>query len=122
MSESMPAPDRSSVGKHIEEFPHVWWRPDDPTEIFMTLVTPKLTDENKQRPGMWNTYSTNWRSANYDPANFNRLARFLADNNLAAPPQVEVGSRRLSVRFKKWMSSTAPSSALEPPDVWPPSV
>lgn len=53
----------------------------------ISLVTddPRLTDENGQRSGFRVTFNGNPKSADYSPANLNRLARFLRAQGKPAP-------------------------------------
>jgi hypothetical protein len=92
----------SSVGAIAPEKPNIWWVRDRPSEIYMTMTTKAMVNEHGGQHGFWTTFSTNLKSANYDPANFNRLARWLESQGIDAPPQVPVGSRRLGTRFKNW--------------------
>jgi hypothetical protein len=95
----------ASTGDYLAEHPNIWWRADAPSEIHMTFVSGEMTDEAGGRPGLWITFSSNPRSANYHPANFNRCARWLAGKGKPAPAEVAVGERKLSVRFNQWRSS-----------------
>ena len=44
------------------------------------------------------TFSSKFKSANYHPQNFNRVARALADAGKPAPAEVPEHDRRLKVR------------------------
>jgi hypothetical protein len=87
-----------STSACLEEFPFIWWSLNDPTEIYLTFSSPELTDENGEHPGLWITFSSNRRSANYHPANFNRCVRYLTGKGLPAPAIVPESNRRLSAR------------------------
>jgi hypothetical protein len=72
----------------------------DQADGSLSLVTddPRLTDENGQRPGFRVTFNGNAKSADYNPANFNRLARFLVANGKPAPAEVPLRQRQLNRR------------------------
>jgi len=76
----------------------VWWTPDNPDEIHLTISDPDLNHPNTE-PGMRIVFSANVRSANYHPANFNRCRQLLMKYGKPAPaePAVE-GNRRLDRR------------------------
>ena len=56
-----------------------------------------MPDENGGRPGFWVSFDANPRSADYHPANFNRL-RLLRAAGKPAPDEAPLGSGRLSDR------------------------
>jgi hypothetical protein len=77
----------------------IWWAKDsDPTRIHLTTGDPRFTDENGGRLGLRVVFSSNPRSADYNPGNFNRCARALADAGIAAPDLVPVHPRHLKQR------------------------
>jgi len=79
------------------------WAPrPPPAGSASTPTRQEMVNEAGGQHGFWTTFSTNPKSANYDPANFNRLSRWLESPGIEAPPQVPVGSRRLGTRFKNW--------------------
>lgn len=76
----------------------VWWNPSTPDEIHETSNDPDLHHPNTG-PGMRTVYSSNLRSANYHPANFNRCRDVLLKYGKSAPPEAAVeGERRLDRR------------------------
>lgn len=76
----------------------VWWVPGQPDEIHLTPDDPDL-HHPQTGPGMRVVFSTNPRSANYHPANFNRCAAILRQYEKPAPPEdAEEGPRRLDKR------------------------
>lgn len=77
-----------------------WWSPDQPNEIHQVTSLTAFHDDNGERPGLWTTYSCNPKSANYNPANFNRCARAFIEDGQAAPALVEEHGRRLNRRAK----------------------
>lgn len=76
----------------------VWWHPDQPDRIHLGTHRSDITDENGEKPGLRIVFSSNPDSADYNPGNFNRIARWLKDNGKSAPEPVEKKSRRLRDR------------------------
>lgn len=77
----------------------IWWAKDsDPTRIHLTTGDPRFADENGSRLGLRVVFSSNPRSADYNPGNFNRCARALADAGIDAPNLVPVHPRHLKQR------------------------
>jgi len=77
---------------------NIWWTPGQPDEIHLTADDPDLTHV-ATGPGMRVVFSTNIKSANYHPANFNRTAAILRKYGKSAPPEdVPEGPRRLDRR------------------------
>lgn len=64
----------------------------------MATNDPLFTDEQGDRPGIRVVFSSNPRSADYNPATFNRLARALDAAGVAAPSPVPVHPRHLRHR------------------------
>lgn len=89
----------------------LWWRENDPDRIHLTTNDPRFLDEHGSRPGIRIVVSSNPRSADYNPATFNRCSRALAAAGRPAPPEVEVHSRKLAER----PSGTTPSLAAAAP-------
>ena len=76
----------------------IWWTPGQPDEIHLTADDPDLSHPNTG-PGMRVVFSTNKKSANYHPANFNRCRTILVKYGKSAPEQDAVeGERRLDKR------------------------
>ncbi len=75
----------------------IWWQSSQPTEIHYIL-----NDDDFEHPetdtGLWVKFSSNPKSANYHPANFNRCARVLKKHGKPAPDEVPEGPRRLDKR------------------------
>jgi hypothetical protein len=76
---------------------HVWYDEDN-RAIHLTCTDPRLTDESGQKPGFFREFTANPHSADYDPANFNRFARYLRQQGKAAPDEVPIHPRQLAQR------------------------
>lgn len=76
----------------------IFWSPDQPDRIRHITSDSRLTDAHGQREGLQNVYSTNPNSADYNPANFNRCARLLANAGKPAPDEVFEHPRHLRHR------------------------
>jgi hypothetical protein len=75
----------------------IWY--DQKTEsIHLACGDPRLTDENGEKPGFHVRYNANPLSADYNPANFNRLGRYLRQQGKTAPAEVAVHPRQLAQR------------------------
>jgi hypothetical protein len=72
--------------------------PSDPERIHLATNRTDIVDDAGEKPGLRIVFSDNPKSADYNPGNFNRISRWLADNEKPAPPLVEKGSRRLRDR------------------------
>jgi hypothetical protein len=83
-----------------DRYPFNVWYDEDNQAIHLTCTDPRLTDENKQKPGFFTEFNANPRSADYDPANFNRFARYLRQQGKAAPDEVPVHPRQLAQRAR----------------------
>lgn len=77
----------------------VVWLPNDPTRIRFMVSADEFTDENGEKAGMQLVFSTNVKSADYNPGYFNRAARWLAMHDLPHPDEVPMKSRRLADRI-----------------------
>lgn len=76
---------------------NVWY--DEGTQsIHLTCSDPRLTDEHGQKPGFRTVFNANPRSADYSPANFNRLARYLRQQGKPAPDEAPLHPRHLAQR------------------------
>lgn len=80
----------------------IWWDPDQPDRIRVATVDPQFVDENGERPGLQIVFSANPKSADFNPANFNRCARALQESakvtGLPAPSLVPLQPRHLRYR------------------------
>ncbi|QKV73176.1 hypothetical protein [Amycolatopsis sp. Hca4] len=75
----------------------IWY--DEGTEsISLTCSDPRLTDENGEKPGFRVRFNANPASADYHPANFNRLGRYLRQQGKTAPAEAPVHPRHLAQR------------------------
>jgi hypothetical protein len=77
---------------------NIWWDQKNPDSIHLTSSDPGFTDEDGGKPGFRVVFSSNPRSADYSPANFNRCSRALAASGKSAPAEVPVLSRKLADR------------------------
>jgi hypothetical protein len=84
-----------TIGSDPKHGMTVWWDQKNPDSIHLTTDDPRWTDENGERFGLRVVFSANPRSADYNPANFNRCARALVAAGKAAPVVVPVHSRKL---------------------------
>lgn len=84
--------------------------------IHLITDNPAITDEHGLKPGLRVAFSSNPNSANYNPSNFNRLARLLAAHGKPAPAEVPLHPRHLAKRdqVKKALGAkvVAPSADL----------
>ena len=77
---------------------NIFWDPGQPDRIHMATNDPAFVDEDGGKPGIRVVFSRNPRSADYNPATFNRLARALKAAGAAAPGEVPVHPRHLRYR------------------------
>lgn len=77
----------------------VVWSENDPSNIRFYVSADEMTDENGEKAGMWLSFSSNIKSANYDPGYFNRCVRWLKMHDLPHPAEVPVKSRKLADRI-----------------------
>lgn len=98
-----PEDESVSVGFITPQGFHVWWRPNQPSEIHLVTSDPMFNSADGEHPGLWTTYSSKPKSANYHPQNFNRCARALAAHGCEAPDEVPEHDRRLNQRGK-WIA------------------
>lgn len=90
--------DRSSGGGHQIT---LWWAASQPDRIHLVLTDPRLVDSKGEKPGLRLVLSSNPKSADYSPANFNRCARLLRSLDMPAPAEdVEEHPRHLRYRDK----------------------
>jgi hypothetical protein len=101
------------------KYPVNVWYDQGTDSIHLTCDDPRLTDENGEKPGFRTVFNANPRSSDYNPGNFNRLARYLRDAGKSAPDQVELKPRHLTRRPQViaellGSDSTATSKAAQP--------
>ncbi len=78
----------------------IWWDPDaDPDRIRLLTGDRRFTIEGDTGPGLQFAASCNRAHADYNPRQFNRLARFLQDQGRPAPAEVPIESRRMRDRL-----------------------
>jgi hypothetical protein len=94
-----PDPDRPAGKDGFLAQCRVVWNPADGGNIRFYVSADEFTDEFGEKPGMWLTFSSNVKSANYDPGYFNRAARWLKMHGLPAPALVPIKSRKLADRI-----------------------
>lgn len=87
----------------------IWWGPEDPTSLYLSIHNPHITDELGKRPGLMFRMSSNPRSADYRPADFNRCVRTLKKMGKEAPNEVPVHPRHL-----KWRPALIERLGLKP--------
>jgi hypothetical protein len=89
------AEDTSGGGHPI----NLWWVASQPDRVHLVLSDPRLVDANGEKPGLRLVFSSNPKSADYSPANFNRCARLLRSLGMPAPVEnVEEHPRHLRYR------------------------
>ena len=76
----------------------VSWSSKAPRRVLLATSDPRFTDENGEKPGLRTVFSANPKSADYDPAQFNRIARALRQAGLDAPDEVPVRPRQIKQR------------------------
>lgn len=85
---------------------HVWYD-ENTASIHLTCNDARLTDEHGQKPGFRTVFNANPRSADYNPGNFNRLARFLRLQGKPAPAEAPLHPRHLDRREEVTKKLTA---------------
>lgn len=76
----------------------VFFDKDSGDAIHLITDSPEITDEHGEKPGLRTVVSSNPKSANYNPPNFNRLARLLRKYGKTAPEDVPLHPRQLAKR------------------------
>lgn len=76
----------------------VTWNSKAPRRMLLATSDPRFTDEKGEKPGLRTIFSANPKSADYDPAQFNRIARALRKAGLDAPDEVTVRPRQMKQR------------------------
>lgn len=77
----------------------VVWNPKQPDRINFYVSADEFTDEHGEKAGMWLVFSSNPKSADYNPGYFNRSVRWLKMHNLAQPAETKIHSRKLADRI-----------------------
>ena len=78
----------------------IWWDPDSgPDRIRLLTGDLRFTIEGDTGPGLQFAASCNRAHADYNPRQFNRLARFLQHQGFPAPAEVPIESRRMHDRL-----------------------
>ncbi|WP_328647677.1 hypothetical protein OHS58_07650 [Amycolatopsis sp. NBC_00348] len=80
------------------QYPVKIWFHEPSQTMHLTCNDPGLTDEDGARPGFRVKFNANPRSADYNPATFNRLARYLREHGKPAPDAVALHPRDLPLR------------------------
>lgn len=93
----------------------VWWSDTQPDRVHVTTGSPQFSDENGGKFGLRIVFSSNPKSADYNPGNFNRVARALRDAGIPAPAEVEVHPRHLRYRPQIIADAAAAAAAAETP-------
>lgn len=90
-------PEPAATYATIDGF-KVFWHPSQADRVHLVTADDRFVDEHGARPGLHVVFSSNPNSADYHPANFNRVARVLRAAGVPAPADVPVTSRRLADR------------------------
>lgn len=77
---------------------NAFWHDGQPDRIHLAVNDARFVDEHGEKPGIRIVFSSNPASADYNPANFNRIARALRAVGAPAPDDVPVASRKLKER------------------------
>src|SRR4051812_28700374 len=64
---------------------NLWWSADQPDRVHLAFQDPLFAEMDGTRPGLRVVFSSNPRSADYNPGNFNRCARRLRALGRPAP-------------------------------------
>lgn len=93
-------PEQSSPTYLIIDGFKAFWHASQPDRMHLAIDDARFVDENGEKPGIRIVFSSNPASADYNPANFNRLARALREQGAPAPAEdVPVASRKLKDRI-----------------------
>lgn len=95
-----------------------WWSAQTPDIIHLTCANTEIHDGTGAKPGFRVETSSNPRSANYHPGNFNRLSRLLRDHGKPAPAECPLGDRRLRSRLHYLVGEQTSTAALESLPWW----
>lgn len=91
----------------------VWWSPTQPDRVHVTTSDTQFTDENGEKAGLRVVFSSNPRSADYNPGNFNRVARALEGADIPAPSPVPMHPRHLRSRSQVIAEAAAEGAHAE---------
>lgn len=89
----------TSDAKYTKVEFNVFWQKTQPDRFHFATNDARFTDEKGERPGIRLVVSCNPRSADYNPATFNRLGRFFAEQGWDGPAQVPLHRRQLADRW-----------------------
>jgi len=78
---------------------NLWWSDAQPDRIHLVITDPRLVDSKGEKPGLRLVLSSNPKSADYSPANFNRSARLLRSLGMPAPAQ-DVAEHPRHLRYR----------------------
>lgn len=102
--------DTSTAILGSEQYPVKVWYDPSTESISILCDDPRLTDENGNANGLRVSVNGNGKSADYNPAVQNRLARFLRLVGKVAPADVPIKKRQLSLRPQVIAELTAEST------------
>lgn len=93
---------------------NVWWSATEPERVHFVVADSRLTDEHGEKPGLRLVFSANPKSADYNPANFNRCARMLRAAGKPAP-DADVPEHKRHLRYRDALlgSLSAPAAPVE---------
>jgi hypothetical protein len=77
---------------------YVWFHEDTPDRIRLATNNPDIVGDDGEKPGLQIVFSSNPRSADYHPANFNRMARWLELHHEPHPDAIPIAPRQLDRR------------------------
>lgn len=78
---------------------NLWWSDAQPDRIHLVLTDPRLVDSQGDKPGLRLVLSSNPKSADYSPANYNRSARLLRSLGMPAPAE-DVNEHPRHLRYR----------------------
>lgn len=97
----MTAPSNPATYLVIDGF-KAWWDEKQPDRIHITNSDDRFLDDHGVKPGLRIVFSSNPRSADYNPNGYNRVARALRAVGAPAPAEdVPLRSRKLKDRTEK---------------------
>jgi len=89
---------------------NVWWSATEPERIHFVVADSRLTDEHGEKPGLRLVFSSNPKSADYSPANYNRCARTLRAAGMPAPAD-DVPEHKRHLRYRDALVGSAGAQA-----------